>query len=57
MKKIISVLALCSFCLGTVNAEAGLDEKKVLRQLETLRKTVVAQQAVIEELKLKILAN
>jgi hypothetical protein len=57
MKKIISTLALCSLCLSGVNAHAALDEEKILRQLEELQKTVVSQQAVIEELKQKILAN
>ncbi len=57
MKKTISTLALCSLCLASVDANAALDEEKILRQLESLQKTVISQQAVIEELKRKIQAN
>ena len=57
MKKVISGLALCSLWLMGANAHAAIDEAKILQQLEALQKTVAAQQAVIEELKQKILEN
>jgi hypothetical protein len=57
MRKTISAMAIFSVSLFAANSHAALNEKEVLERLESLQKTVAAQQELINELKKQVEQN